>query len=240
MEKRICEISEEPTPLSFNTEADLIKKSSDDDESCLESNDSDDDSDNDEKEEEESQSIEEKYPPEACVGDFVTIKRVRAYPENDYRFSFTDAMFKKYSGKVLVVRKREFAEESGEHDVQDDGYVYELADIYGKDTGFYWASSMFSRINHKTEVPDRTLDGLSRGLIAFQRVLRNYLISPNKVGLYEAELMWAISLKHSSDERRFIVAPCDYREIFAFPNEKSAIDFYEANYRDFETMNELF
>lgn len=240
MEKIICEISEESTPLSFNTEADLAKKSSDDDENCFESDESDDDSDNDEEEEEESQPIEEKYPPEACVGDFVTIDRVREYPEGDYRFSFTDEMFEKYSGKVLVVRAREFAGEPDDSDVHDDGYHYDLADIYGKDTGYSWASSMFSKINHEEEVPNRTLDGLSRGLIAFQRVLHNYLISPNKVGLYESKSIWAISLKYSSNERCFIAAPGDSREIFAFPNEKSAIDFYKANRRDFEIMEELF
>ena len=238
MEKIICEISEESTPLSFNKVADPVEKPSD--ENCFESDESD-DSDNDEEEEEDSQPIEEKYPPEACVGDFVTIDRVREYPEDDYRFTFIDKMFEQYSGKVLVVRAREFYGESDSVDVSDDGYRYDLADIYGKDTGFSWASSMFSKISHKEEVPNRTLDGLSRGLVAFQRVLNNYLISPNKVGLYEPESVWAISLKTSAHAiRNFVAAPGDSREIFAFPNEKSAIDFYKANCRDFETMEELF
>ena len=240
MEKIICEIPEESTPLSFNKVADPVEKPSDNDENCYESDESDDDSDDGKEEEEESQPIEEKYPPEACVGDFVTIDRVREYPEDNYRFRFTDKIFEEYSGKVLVVRAREFYGEPDGPDVNDDGYHYDLADIYGKDTEYSWASSMFSKINHEEEVPNRTLDGLSRGLIAFQRVLHNYLISPNKVGLYESTSIWTISLKYSSNERYFVVAPGDSREIFAFPNEKSAIDFYEANRHDFEIMEELF
>ena len=240
MEKTICEISEESTPLPCNTEADLVEKSSDEDENCPESNNSNDDSDNDEEKEEESQSTEKKYPPEACVGDFVTIDRVRGYSEDYYRFVFTDEMFEKYSGKVLVVSARTFSEEDEDSVVDDDNYGYSLADIYGKDTGYSWASSMFTKISNKEEVSNRTLDGLSRGLIAFQRVLHNYLISPNKVGLYMSESIWAISLKPSSNERCFKVVPGDFGDIFAFPDAKSAVDFAEANRRDFETMEELF
>ncbi len=230
MEKIICEISEDPTPKV----ADPVEEPSDNNENCFES-------DNDKEEEEDSRPIEERYPPEVGVGDFVTIDRVREYPDCDYRFRFEDEMFEKYAGKVLVVRNRKFSGANDRSNVDDDGYLYELADIYGKDTGYSWASSMFYKIDHKEEVPNRTIDGLSRGLIAFQRVLNNYLTSPNKVGLCgDSRFTWTISLRCSSHERYFAPTPGDSSEIFAFPNEKAAADFYKANRRDFETMNELF
>lgn len=143
-----------------------------------------------------------------------------------------------YSGKVLVVDNA-FYEGPSEGIISDDNYNYRLYDIYGQDVGYYWASSMFATIP-SDDAPNCIIDGLSKGIIAFNRVLRNYLISPLKVGIKTRDDFYSIVLKGDNSEIYWGVVKTNDRTIFSFPDEGSAAKFIADNIDDFLKMTELF
>lgn len=190
----------------------------------------------DEDEEEENTEESQKPSPEAEVGDYVVIDRVRAYNEERYRNSFTDDMVGQYGNKVLVVKSNSFDGESDSW-IADDCYTYKLVDLYGKDTIYTWASSMFTRLSSPKDIKERTLEGFSRELLAFHHLLENYLLSPLKVGVYQSDKIYSIIL--DNDDTWKIESDCK-GAIFNFPNESTAISFYRDNFRDFRVARRLF
>ena len=188
-----------------------------------------------EKESEE----ESEEPHEPCLnkGTYVLINH-RDFDEDSYRYSFSTRMARTYSGKVLVVDST-FYEGPSEDEISDDNHSYRLCDIYGQDTGYCWASSMFATIP-SDDAPNCIIDGLSKGIIAFNRVLRNYLISPLKVGIKTRDDFYSIVLNDDGLGIYWGVAKTNDRTIFSFPDEGSAAKFIANNIDDFSKMIELF
>lgn len=187
---------------------------------------------------EEESEEESEEPPKPCInrGTYVLINH-RDFEEDSYRNSFSTKMTT-YSGKVLVVDSA-YYEGPSEDEISDDNYIYRLCDIYGQDTGYCWASSMFATIQ-SDDAPNCIIDGLSKGIVAFNRVLRNYLISPLKVGIKTRDDFYSIVLKGDKSEIYWGVAKTNDRTIFSFPDTESAAKFIANNIDDFSKMTELF
>jgi hypothetical protein len=98
---------------------------------------------------------------------------------------------------------------------------------------------MFATIQ-SDDAPNCIIDGLSKGIIAFNRVLQNYLISPLKVGIKTRDDFYSIVLKDDNPKIYWGVAKTNDRTIFSFPDAESAAKFIANNIDDFSKMTELF